>query len=110
MASIEASSSRQDIKESATKCNHLFAQLVARPEAEINTLGIGFRLHHEHDRFKLWAGSMAVFAEIHVGLDYRMKDAPNAREAVVEQLEILITRLKQRKSPYERSLSTIIRS
>lgn len=65
----------------------------------LETCQVGFRdeagriAESQLSRLKLWASNIGVFASRHACLDYRLRTAPTARNAVEGTLELLSTQL-----------------
>jgi hypothetical protein len=80
----------------ATKCDHLFKQL-------LSTRSTGSDRQHRtlleyHQRFELWAGFLGVFAEPQAALDSRLKHNHELRSLILQLLAMLQTHLQLGKS------------
>lgn len=55
------------------------------------------QLRDQFGRFKIWSLNLGVFAGLHGSLDYRLRDLPEAREVIIDNLDVISNRLKDCK-------------
>jgi hypothetical protein len=88
------------IRKASQRCLSLFLNLknirisksLSGPGTNEQTYGT---LQDELVRFKLWASNIGVFADVHVSLDFRLRDLPDITELFLRQLDTIEERLKQ---------------
>jgi hypothetical protein len=81
----------------AELCSELFRDsLEILRDQGLSASWIQFR--DQFGRFNIWCSSIGVFASLHASMDYRLRDLPDARDLVIENLDLIVDRLQQRKS------------
>ena len=86
-----------EILERAQTCIGLFHNVLSTisgrerldPNAELAAL-----IDDQLGRFNIWAGNIGVFANTYTSLDYRVRDIPQIKDLIVQQLDGLAKYLK----------------
>jgi hypothetical protein len=85
---------RETIRENAKACLDLFYKgLQPLNQSDISDARRG--LQDEFARFQLWTSNIAVFAELHSSLDFRLRESSDIKEPFLRQLATIENRLYQ---------------
>ncbi|KAI9646581.1 hypothetical protein NHQ30_004576 [Ciborinia camelliae] len=93
------SESRQNLGDSIAEIAKNVATVFARGRAKQLEPHLRSELENELGRFKIWAGSLGVFAPGQASADYRLRDDGDVKEVVIQMLDRLRQSTKQAMDP-----------